>query len=643
VAAAVASQIRRLINVRYPGCTTQACSLVIYALRIVGMKPIKHVIPNIGVKDIPLYPPADSIYQLIWDKNEVKRQNKLRHLGALTHAFPGARHYRWDYTVAMLFYCDQLRIEGVNSRFRIGRIEFSSAIAALQSVSLLWNLGHLPGTFSVEKGLYRFLYEKNPEEPARILPWPDQPNVLTEKVITAANRLLRTEDYRGLSRVLAVLKLMRFDIDSRDPLFHLLEDFIAPFFLRYDPPSTAQWPKLRQAFSLIRHLAYLTLDGAFTGLSWTPDVPALLQQTLAGGSRRLEQVASKISEVLSPIERATYESIYHAPDARRECALVARHTHDVLRKSIDPSSDIIKWLSSGLFRELALGRRIHPSRLARIADVRLRSHFASPSNQAVQIEETLHEKGFTHATVFHYRAYNSALLLEPDEIIIDAISRDPFGPDDIGKLLLWVISNIDDLDAHPKSFHSMLLKNDLEKAYIRLVARAIELRYRPMQLQVRPWPLAEYGLFPESPIADNRGAVWAANSQLDDRITRHILRDRRRSIPPRLRDSYAELLGLRELRMYLRRSWANRTEHRQRFLIMTASIRLVESDQTLIELDGALLRISTRSGRITLYGLETKTGGGNPSRTLARRAKALGIDGEILSLSNSHACIRVLL
>ena len=607
-------------------------------------KVVEHVIPHIGKREIALYSPSDMVYNRLLAEKEIERLNKILHLGALSHALPGARHARWDYTCAMLHYCDELRVYGMNSGFKIGRIEFSSAIAALQSLCLLWNVGHLAGTFPVEKGVYQYLHAVHPDDPTDGLPWPEDSNEVVDRLKSNAAGLLRSEDYSGLSRVLAVIKILNFSTGVDDLLRHMLEDFVGPFLLDVTPyHQSSQWPKLRRAFTLIRHLAYLNLDGCYTGLRWSPNVSTLLQQTLSSGSTDLDlnRIASEIGEILSPVERSTYELIYHSPDARRECALIADHIRNHLSQVTDVPHELRRWMGCGLLEDMELGSGIISSKLKRVADIHLRSHFALPSDSPVEIEEHLRKKRFTHPTVFRYRAWNSDILLEPDEIIVDAFTEGACSVNHIGTLLLWLITKIDDINSLPDDLPSMLLKNDVERAYLSLLCRAIQVKFEDINLQLEPWRLQRYGLFPNVGISEDKGGIWAAGPRLDDPVTRYILRDRSRRIHPIYRDEYAELMGLRELRLRLRRDWPAKKELRQRFLMVTASVRLCDDKRRRMEFDGGMLKISTRSGRMIWYGLESKSGRSSPLHSLERRIRTLGLDGEAYSLTNRHAVLEL--
>jgi hypothetical protein len=390
-------------------------------------------------------------------------------------------------------------------------------------------------------------------------------------------------------------------------------------------------------------MAYLTLDSSYTGLQWSPSVPALFNQTLESDSKELQRIVSRISETLSPIERFTYELIYHSPDARRECALVSEQVCQHLLRTQNPSMEIHRWVRCGLFYELRLEKKQDPRKLKRVADIRLRSHFAAPSDSPVEIEQDLRARGFTHPAVFIYKAWNSDILLEPDELIVDAITEGDYSINDIGKLILWIVGNIDNLNSLPNELFSMLLKNDVEGQYRSLLSRAIEKKFEGIFVQLKPWRLQDFGLFLDVEIAETSGAIWAANARLNDPITQHILRDRSKHIPLNLHDQYIELMGLRELRIWLRRKEAGRTESRQRFLLVTASVQFCDESRSLIEFDGGLLRISTRSGRMIWYGLESKRGSSSPLRSLNRRMRALEIVGKTHSLSNHYAVLEITL
>ena len=156
-------------------------------------KNITHTIPLVGLRNISIYEPANKILELLVNAHEIERQNSLIHLGALVHSFPGARHVRWDYTTAMLYYTNILNFVGAKSETKIEGITFSSLISVLQSLILVWNIGHVPGTFSVEKGIFKFLFSNNQTEPASLLNWPDSNKAEVKNIITPISVYLKSD------------------------------------------------------------------------------------------------------------------------------------------------------------------------------------------------------------------------------------------------------------------------------------------------------------------------------------------------------------------------------------------------------------------------------------------------------------------
>jgi len=155
-----------------------------------------------------------------------------------------------------------------------------------------------------------------------------------------------------------------------------------------------------------------------------------------------------------------------------------------------------------------------------------------------------------------------------------------------------------------------------------------------------PWRLNDFGIFPNVKIPESRGAIWACSARLDDPLIRHIIYQRVKKVPSHLQDQYAELMGIRELRSWLRQKWTKK-ELRQKWLVLTGSVRFCKESRSLIEFDGGLIKLSTRSGRMTWYGLESKSGGQNPLTSLNRRLDLLGIKGNTYSISNKYAFLEL--
>ena len=215
-------------------------------------------------------------------------------------------------------------------------------------------------------------------------------------------------------------------------------------------------------------------------------------------------------------------------------------------------------------------------------------------------------------------------------------------PNDVGKLLVWLMTQFENFEATSSDTFFLLRKAELENAYISLLKRAIGLAYPSVALLLEPWRLQDFGIFSDWARPELKGMIWASTARLDDPIVKYILRKKSRNIPSRFRDQYAELMGVRELRLWLKRRSIQK-ELRQRWLVITGSVKFcsIEDNKSLIEFDGGLVKLSSRSGRLTWYGLESKYRKTNPLASLRRRLKALKIDGKLHSLNNRYAFLEL--
>lgn len=600
-------------------------------------KSITHVIPGVGLWKTSLYPPAGLLYARLIQAKEERRLIQLRHLGALTHALPGTRQARWDYTVAMVYYADQLKPLGMNSRFRLGKQEFSSMQSALQSIALIWNIGHLPGTYSVAKGVYRFLSERNSKYPACLLEWPYADSPQVKRFKQESNRLLLENDYVALARVLAVIKLLSLAPRTDDFLFQFTNDFAAPFLLEYENDNSKQWDKIRTAFKIVRHLAYLTLDTPLSGLQWAPHLPSLLQDQIAK-TKGLEELADNICELLSPLERMVFSSLYYLPAARKEASVVAELVARRLGEELNPEQILKHWLTKSLFRDLRIRQKQWYTAFDIAASVRLRSHFSIPQDSPVKMERSLTAKGFSHPIVLEYKAWNSAAMIEPDELLVDVMTNRIPTPDDVGRMIAWVCTHFDDHDASIDDSFYALRRGELEPVYLSLLRRAVELAYPGIGVRFEPWPLHRFLVPGKRSLL--RGGIWGSSSKLNDKVIRQIFRRRAGKVAPEVKDNFVELLGLSELRNVLRRQ-TKRIMLRQCWLVVTGSVRFCRDSKDLIEYDGGLLKVSSRSGKLVWFGLETKNGRTDPLYSLNKRLRVLGITARTHRLSSCHAYVEL--
>lgn len=580
------------------------------------------------------------IYEKLRKSGEIHRLNKLRHLGILSHVLQGTRLARWDYTVCLLHYSDLFKLPTFNSKFRIGDISFSSTTAALQCLSLIWNVGHVAGTFSIEKGIYRYLMETSHKNPIDNLHWKYDTIQEVKEIKTRANSFLIENDYLGMSRVFSIIKLLSLADSVDDPFFRFTVDFASPLILNYESSYSKQWSKLKKAFHVIRHLSYLTVDMPFSGQLWIPNIPEMIKSLIDKNQGNIEVLFDKVSELLSPIEKSIYDSIYHSERARKESSIYSNFIYNHLNRNNFPVATIERWYNSGLERDLKIGRRKNKIRnINRCIDIFIRSYFINFKN-TIQIEKELSKRNFNHSSVFIYRAWNSDAMIEPDELIIDILIQRVSNTSDIGKFLYWFSKTYDNVQSKDDYYIDFLRKSDLESSYIKILKKAIELNFPGFNLRIEPWPLKRFGIFNEFEVSEGKGSVWAVSSTLNDKITNDLVRDRSKRIPEIFKQQYSELMGIRALRNILRKKFRSK-KPRSRWFILTASVIFEKDGNSLIEYDGGLLSVAPITGQLMWYGLESKSGSEDPYLSLKKRLRAIGINAKCNSINTKYACVKI--
>lgn len=521
------------------------------------MRKLFYTIPNRGPVSIPLYPPADQVYDLLRDAGEIRRLAKLEHVGALTYAYPGVSHTRWDYTVSMLYVVMRLRRLVTNSSFSLGSAGFSSVPAALQCLALLANIGHLPGVYCVEKGVTQFLSRHNKDDPLLLLfrtaRGMQLGRTVYNKALQTANELLRHHDYLVLNRILGVLKLGEKLGNGVRASSWLLRDLYAPFVLPDLRSPNPRWEELNEFFHAARRLAYLNHDTTLVASPISVDLSPLLS-SLVDPEGLTHGAFYQSKEIIAAYEHTVYGQFYHAPDARKVSAITALRVSELLGSESDPGKKILEWVRSDnvdlIIPWQQLGNDFE--RTTAIGSFSLRSLFPTFPEEICQTEERLRHFLRSAAAsqvdvavgAHRYVPPEPEHAIEPDHVHVDAFAIGRVHASNVGRLIHWVA---DELDGDAKDTLAWLAKPEMGKAYEGLLARMAELAWPSVRLQMKPWPLSRVGklrLFGE---ARDNVSIWLTSRDLGDNFTRHLVR-RNSNVPSGyvwLRD---ELHGLGQLR-----------------------------------------------------------------------------------------------
>ncbi len=322
---------------------------------------------------------------------------------------PGSAADALDYTAAMLHMAVQFRNAHPTTGFKLGGGVFSSTAALFQTFALLQNVGHLPGTFAVEKGVLRFLRREDGR--LESLPWPDR---VTEaqraQLFEQLEQFLDAADYNGMSRVVGLLKLLiglgpKQEVRVPPWVTMLYAAWFLPD-LRLEEEQD-RWAAAELEFSWIRRLAYLNQDTALVATPTTVSVAPLLARA-ASDPLGVGDAMRHSREVLRAFEHTIYEGFYHHPRARAVAAVAAHLTEARLREAPHWQDELLKWAYSASLDDVVLDGGI--ARLSGetrpVMSISLRGRFASLDVPLVEAEHELidalsRRRDYEMATIAH--------------------------------------------------------------------------------------------------------------------------------------------------------------------------------------------------------------------------------------------------
>ena len=336
---------------------------------------ISHVLPGQGLKHIPLFGISSMVYEMLEASGEILRLKGLRHIGALSHVYPGVVHSRWDYTLQSVFIASYLPHVGINSNSPLIQGRKDSYRAMAQALLLAGSTGHLAGTFSVERGVYRYLMQANPSNPFKSL----ATGATASQYVHEFYLLVAQKDHYHLHRALSLLKMFGIvndEVSSGHEVF--LRHLLLPYYCPSHRSALDAWKKIDSFLRICRKLSSLSFDSQYSSLpfvniaslisyiapepsvrpqdiaraivtrlpvnsSSTQDITDAIQallKTSAQGERRVAETY----RIIEAYNRYIYGEIYDSERSRAYAALVADSIFNQLSASVDPTAKILDLL-----------------------------------------------------------------------------------------------------------------------------------------------------------------------------------------------------------------------------------------------------------------------------------------------------------
>jgi len=303
-------------------------------------------IPLIGSVEITLTGCSQEFYYLLEKKGEIKRLQGLEHLGILHNVFPGMQHTRWDYTITILYLIQQFsesKIGGLSATREINGLQLSGR-DMMQLLALATNIGHIPGTFGVEKGIARYLVsDANTAQELREIAKPPGNDSKTIDI-----------DYINLNKFFVLVKLGLWISQAQEDENKLNEVVkILAYEVLISEPKTEHRKKIRDYFNFIRRVSYQLLDCLYVNLPIKIDYSRFISQ-LPHLLLQREQIDT-IAELTDHYTRIVYKQVYHSDKARKTVAVWADEVYKFLTKQNNSLDVIKKWLNSEKLTDVIKG------------------------------------------------------------------------------------------------------------------------------------------------------------------------------------------------------------------------------------------------------------------------------------------------
>jgi len=593
-----------------------------------GEITIQYYFPVLGEVKIELKGYPAKFYKFLGENGEIERLMKLKHLGILSYLFPGIEHTRYEYTLLNLYLTHKLNLSDHADK-EIGNLSVSKR-EFLDLLILSANIGHIYGTFAVEKATLFYLWENN----ALVQLLSLLGNLNCEEIKNKMETWLKgRQDYRLFNKVLALMKLSLWiegtENENIKDMLQSISLIITNLLLKDERREYTE--NLCKRYNFVRKISYLFLDSAYI----QSPLKISFLELFTNLQSNLENVINDIEalKLVCQYEQIVYDRLYHHDNARVLVGLIGKKIHEILRSSGKGKAleIILSWIQKSEIKEIStevetIIRNIE--NYSNICCISLGSFSASWI-----IKEILENGIASSEKEIKQRIKNRHVIpsiLLSDEILegisgkiwIDIFASSGVNRNDYIGILTRAFDYIDSLDFY-------FGKTEIyERLFQYILKYAIERQKISVQLKMHPHEFFGKNVTPEKIIAFRN--LKTGKDDVKEKIKEYFSAKEKPEWSEFQEDKFHEHVALWELiKLLRRRLYKGKTRLKNRlFLIFPCSIILTdrENNKNLVEFDGAVLEMKIKSGKAVLYLLEAKRRGKkDPIRELREKFRKLGI------------------
>jgi hypothetical protein len=597
-------------------------------------------LPTIGSVIINLNGYPLIFYKVMEREGEIDRLKNLEHLGVLQTVFSGIRHTRWDYTVTMLYLVQRLweaKVEGLSSAKKIEGVELSGR-DMMQLLALAANIGHLPGTFTIEKGLMRFLAQNN-EVVNELLHLADLPHNKFNQI-----------DYINLNKMLVLVKLQWWleDTDDQDKdLLKAIKTLVNECFIAKPEPESEHRNKIIDYFHLVRRVSYQLLDCLYVNLPLRIDYSEFTNQLHLLTFRKEE--LKTITELIDQYTRIVYKQIYHSDKARKVVALCSAEVPGLLDKSRNTLATIREWLNNYQMDDICTVISNYDAQ--RVVSISLPHgfwfNFLTESFREKRVEElevNLANLISPAKPVILYIPGLKEPLLETTtsgdlllDVYLEKVQHKDVLLKTLGLMLLWI----------HREFTGSLGIGKMVKAVVKNILALLTSDFSKIELSIDP--TSDEFFRDDNIVPEDKIKIFRANKR---EVALSLFNREKKAWDSTTKQRFNECKTLREV---IKRKWMQPFKGEARYhVIIPGRIKFHNSETRtdICEFDGAFLTLIVRRKQVLqliLYLVEAKkgkrTGETSAEREIRKKLNKLGLSEtniKTIRRKNAYAEIRLL-
>jgi hypothetical protein len=320
---------------------------------------IKYNISQLGVICADLFGNAERCYKFLDEKKYIDKLKNMNQLGVIQHTFLKTSHTRMDYVILQVYLINFLLGRdfelnqsknkkkkfnlGLSSTDEIGSFKVSGA-ELISIWILLFNSGHLVGTFAAEKGLLKFIKENN----SIFIKFE---NNMPENLKPYFKICIQNNDTYNLHKFLIIFSLNVHYKQSKNQKNKKFIKFLINVCQFYFISQNDRHKKLKEYFNKIRQISYLFLDSQYSGLPINFKITSFLLNLDEYLFQILDE-SSYFNRALNSLDNLLAHNLYYSEESLSQFNYYSDKFNNYLKNNKLNENTIKNMIISGNFIDL---------------------------------------------------------------------------------------------------------------------------------------------------------------------------------------------------------------------------------------------------------------------------------------------------